>query len=56
MSSGEKSLSSELKDDNRGYDDELQKVPDISKSDNSTPDSELSGKLYFVILLRRKMM
>jgi hypothetical protein len=52
-SSGEKSASSKTKDSNQESGDELlQQVPDASKPDDSTPDSELPGKLYFVILLR----
>jgi hypothetical protein len=50
VSSGEKIVSSKIKDNNEESGDALlRQVPNVSTPDDSTLDSELPGKLYFVI-------
>jgi hypothetical protein len=57
ISGSEKSISLKTKDtDPEPGDEHLQQVPDASRPDDSTPDSELPGKLYCVVLLRRQVI
>jgi hypothetical protein len=55
--SDEKNISLKIIDSNQESDAVLLgQVPDVSTTDNSTPDSELPGKLYFVIQILRKLV
>lgn len=51
---GETNVSLKTKDSNQQSDDVLlRQVRDISATDNSTPDSELPGKLYVEVQILR---
>lgn len=53
LNSGEKNVSLKTKDNNQKSDVLLKQAPDISTTDNSTPDSEVPGKLYFAVQILR---
>jgi hypothetical protein len=54
---GETNVSLKTKDSNQQSNDALlRQVPDVSETDNSTPDSELPGKLYFAVQILRWLM
>lgn len=55
--SGGKNVSLKTKDSNQQSDDVLLRhVPDVSTTDNSTPDSELPGELYFAVHILKRLV
>jgi hypothetical protein len=54
---GGKNISIKTKDSNQQSDDVLlRQVPDVSTTDNSNPDSELPGELYFAVHILKRLV
>jgi ribosomal protein S4E len=51
-----KNVSIKTKDSSQQSDVLLKQVPDVSTTDNSTPDSEPPGELYFAVHILKKLM